>query len=70
MIAKEIQIPKFSPDIYSRIALNDLVTFAVYFLSQHGREINAEDIRVSSVEPYSLFRFGSIREAETVRGKV
>lgn len=44
MIAKEIQIPKFSPDIYGRIALNDLVTFAVYFLSQHGGEINAEDI--------------------------
>ncbi|MGD0253012.1 MAG: hypothetical protein ABSC01_09990 [Verrucomicrobiota bacterium] len=44
MIAKEIQIPKFPPDIYSRIALNDLVTYAVFFLSQHGGEINAEDI--------------------------
>jgi hypothetical protein len=44
MIAKEIQIPKFSPDIYGRIALNDLVTYSVYFLSQHGGEINAEDI--------------------------
>ncbi len=44
MIAKEIQFPKFPPDIYVRIALNDLVTYAVYFLSQHGGEINAEDI--------------------------
>ena len=36
--------PQFSPDIYGRIALNDLVTYAVYFLSQTGREISAEDI--------------------------
>ena len=35
---------RFSPDIYGRIALNDLVTYAVYFLSQTGREISAEDI--------------------------
>lgn len=41
---KEIQFPKFSHEIYGRIALNDLVTYAVYFLSQSGGEINAEDI--------------------------
>ncbi len=44
MIAKEIQFPKFPTEIYGRIALNDLVTYAVYFLSQNGGEINAEDI--------------------------
>jgi hypothetical protein len=44
MIASEIQFSKFPAEIYSRIALNDLVTYAVYFLSQTGSEINAEDI--------------------------
>jgi hypothetical protein len=44
MIASDIQFPKFPPEIYGRIALNDLVTYAVYFLSQNGGEINAEDI--------------------------
>lgn len=44
MIAKEIHFPKFPPEIYGRIALNDLVTYSVYFLSQSGGEINAEDI--------------------------
>jgi len=43
MIAKETQMPKFPPEVYGRIVLNDLVTYAVYFLSQHGGEINAED---------------------------
>jgi len=44
MIANETELPKFPPELYGRIALNDLVTFAVYFLSQTGGEINAEDI--------------------------
>jgi hypothetical protein len=44
MITPETTFPKFSSDIYSRVALNDLVTYAVYFLSQSGSEINAEDI--------------------------
>jgi len=44
MIASDLQFPKFPPEIYGRIALNDLVTYAVYFLSQSGGEINAEDI--------------------------
>ena len=38
------QTPKFESNQYARIALNDLVTFAVYFLSQSGDEITAEDI--------------------------
>jgi hypothetical protein len=37
-------VPKFDPQIYKRIALNDLVTYAVYFLSQSDHEISAEDI--------------------------
>lgn len=36
--------PKFDSHQYARIALNDLVTYAVYFLSQSGDEITAEDI--------------------------
>ena len=40
----ETDLPKFSPDVYGRIAMNDLVTYAVYFLSQSGAEISAEDI--------------------------
>jgi hypothetical protein len=44
MIAKEIHFQKFSPEIYGRIALNDLITYAVYFFSQSSGEINAEDI--------------------------
>lgn len=44
--------PKFESSQYARIALNDLVTFAVYFLSQSGDEITAEDIVVAC---YLLF---------------
>ena len=44
MTVSNIQFPKFPSEIYDRIALNDLVTYAVYFLSQSGGEINAEDI--------------------------
>ncbi len=40
----EQNIPKFDPKIYSRIALNELVTYAVYFLSQSGDEISTENI--------------------------
>jgi hypothetical protein len=44
MLTPETQLPKFPREIYGRIALNDLVTFGVYFLSQSAGEINAEDI--------------------------
>jgi hypothetical protein len=37
-------IPKFDDTIYTQVALNDLVTYAVYFLSQISEEISAEDI--------------------------
>ena len=42
MIASQYTVSReFPADIYRRIALNDLVTYAVYFLSQNGGEINA-----------------------------
>lgn len=43
-MTSDSELPKFQPDVYSRIALNDLVTYAVFFLSQCGGEITAEDI--------------------------
>lgn len=44
MLEPNQSLPTFSPEIYSRIAMNDLVTYAVYHLSQSGKEINTEDI--------------------------
>ena len=38
------EISQFSPDIYRRIVLNDLVNYALYFLSQSGKEIVFEDV--------------------------
>lgn len=38
------EIPKFDSKVYTQIALNDLVTYAVYFLAQSTEEISAEDI--------------------------
>jgi hypothetical protein len=43
-VLNEQNIPKFDPEIYTRVALNDLVTYAVYHLSQSKNEITAEDI--------------------------
>ena len=44
MLTTDQNLPKFESDIYNRIAMNDLVTYAVYYLSQSGKEINTEDI--------------------------
>jgi len=44
MISPETEIPNYTPEVYTPIALNDLVTYSVYFLSQKGAEISAEDI--------------------------
>ena len=43
MLTKQ-DVPAFDPKVYTRIALNELLTYAVYFLSQSGAEITAEDI--------------------------
>jgi hypothetical protein len=44
MMLEDKEIPKFDDKVYTQVALNDLVTYAVYFLSQSGEEISAEDI--------------------------
>ena len=36
--------PKFDPTIYSKVILNDLVMYAVYYLHKQGSEITSEDI--------------------------
>jgi hypothetical protein len=43
-ISDDENIPHFNTNIYSGIAMNDLVTYAVYFLSQSGKEIVEADI--------------------------
>ena len=43
MPAKSVP-PKFDPNIYSQITLNDLVVYAVYYLHGQGTEITSEDI--------------------------
>jgi hypothetical protein len=40
----DAETPQFKPEIYNRIALNELVVYAVYYLSQTRKEISAEDI--------------------------
>ena len=34
MTASETELPKYLPDVYGRIALNELVTYSVYYLAQ------------------------------------
>lgn len=36
--------PKFDPNIYTKIMLNDLVVYSVYYLHRQGLEIASEDI--------------------------
>lgn len=36
--------PKFDPDIYTRIALTDLLVYSIYYLSSQGGEITSEDV--------------------------
>jgi hypothetical protein len=37
-------LPKFNPDVYSKVTLNDLVVFSIYYLHEEGGEITSEDI--------------------------
>jgi hypothetical protein len=37
-------LPKFSPDMYKKIALNDLVIYSIHFFQRGGLEISSEDI--------------------------
>lgn len=43
-MSKKLKPPQFDPDIYSKVVLNDLVVYSVYFLHKQGQEITAEDI--------------------------
>jgi len=36
--------PKFNPDIYTKIALTDLLVYSIYYLSDQGGEITSEDV--------------------------
>lgn len=45
-ISENDNIPVFNANIYGSIAMNDLVTYAVYFLSQSRREVFEADIVV------------------------
>jgi hypothetical protein len=44
MANKNIDPPKFDPTIYSKIILNDLVVYSIYYLHNQGSEITAEDV--------------------------
>ncbi len=41
---KQSAPPKFDPTIYTKIILNDLVVYSVYYLHKQGSEITSEDI--------------------------
>jgi len=43
-MAKTSSPPKFDPAIYSKIILNDLVVYSVYYLHKQGSAITSEDI--------------------------
>jgi hypothetical protein len=44
MATKRTNPPQFNPDIYTKVTLNDLVLYSVYYLHKHGKEIAAEDL--------------------------
>jgi len=43
-VAKKSIPPKFDPNFYSKITLNDLVVYSIYYLHKQGSEITSEDI--------------------------
>jgi len=44
MASKRTDPPKFNSDVYTKITLNDLVVYAVYFLHRQGTGITSEDV--------------------------
>jgi hypothetical protein len=44
MPLKKTKTPKFSPEVYKKITLNDLVLFTLYYMQGQGSEITSEDI--------------------------
>ncbi len=45
---KENQVPKFDGDVYKKVALNELVTYAVFYLGQRHERISAENITAAA----------------------
>jgi len=43
-VPKKALPPRFDPNIYTKIILNDLVVYSVYYLHKQGSEITSEDI--------------------------
>jgi len=43
-VAAKTAPPRFDPDVYTKIILNDLVVYSVYYLHKQGSEITSEDI--------------------------
>jgi hypothetical protein len=37
-------LPKFNPDVYTKITLNDLVVFSIHYLHNKNAEVKSEDI--------------------------
>jgi len=44
MVSKKAAPPIFDPERYTKIILNDLVIYAIYYLHKQGSEITSEDI--------------------------
>jgi len=43
-VPKKSAPPRFDPDNYTKVILNDLVVYSVYYLNKQGSEITSEDI--------------------------
>jgi len=43
-VPKKSAPPRFDPDHYSKVILNDLVVYSVYYLHKQGQDITSEDI--------------------------
>jgi hypothetical protein len=37
-------LPKFNPDVYTKITLNDLVVYSIYYLHNKNAEVTSEDV--------------------------
>ncbi|HZM23251.1 MAG TPA: hypothetical protein VFC02_15990, partial [Anaerolineales bacterium] len=43
-MAKTSLPPNFDPNVYSKITLNDLVIYSIYYLHKQRSEITSEDV--------------------------
>lgn len=61
--------PEFDARIYGKIALNDLVTYSVYYLTKIGEEITAEQRGRSKGESEErLTRQGGVAGRQSAKG--